>query len=492
MLHSLRTRLLASYVAIMLIMLGLIGFVLLIFLRSRPLPTDTLVRDLTGTLLDVRVTEVVRLEGRLNNTLTAEVTTLLNTEAAARDYRLMVVNEDNTVQYDSDETFDPGTLLTELDREPLVRPAESRTAALYQGRFLDPDGTEWIYVAQPLRPMLVQRATTPFLVVAAPVPRPSLRSVFQAFGETFFRPLVRAGLLGLVVAVGLSALIARSVARPLQQMSKAAQRIADGDLTQRVPVGGPREVRTLAQSFNEMTEQVAATQNAQRDFLANVSHDLRTPLTSIQGFSQAIEEGVASDPEAAQHAAQIIHDEAGRLHRMVESLLDLARIESGQMEMQHRPLRLGDVLRAVAESLSVRAQEKGVQLDVRIPPTLPRVAGDGDRLAQVFTNLLDNAIRHTPAGGRVTLEATTTADTLIVAVRDTGEGIPAADLSRIFERFYQVDKSRQRGRRTGSGLGLAISQQIIEAHGGRIEVASVEGAGTTFTVRLPHLPGDGA
>ncbi|HML23776.1 MAG TPA: ATP-binding protein [Aggregatilinea sp.] len=491
MLHSLRTRLLASYVAILLIMLCLIGLVLLLFLRTRPLPTDTLIRDLTGTLLDVRVTEVVRLEGRLNNSVTAEVSTLLSSEAAARDFRLMVVNEDNTVEFDSNETFDVGTALTEVDREPLVRPTASRTAAIYQGRFLDPDGTEWIYVAQPLRPVLVQRANTPFLAVAAPVPRPSLRSVVQTFGETFFRPLVRAGMLGLLVAIGLSALIARSVARPLQQMSKAAQRIADGDLEQRVPVVGPHEVRTLAQSFNEMTEKVATTQNAQRDFLANVSHDLRTPLTSIQGFSQAIAEGVASDPEAARHAAQIIHDEAGRLHRMVESLLDLARIESGQMEMQRRPLWLGDVLHAVAESISMRARDKGVQLDVQIPPTLPRVAGDGDRLAQVFTNLLDNAIRYTPAGGRVTLDATATADALIVTMRDTGEGIPAAELSRIFERFYQVDKSRQRGRRTGSGLGLAISQQIVEAHGGRIEVASVEGSGTTFTVRLPRPAEEG-
>ncbi len=491
MLHSLRTRLLASYVAILLIMLCLIGFVLLIFLRSRPLPTDALVRDLTGTLLDVRVTEVVRLEGGLNNGMTAEVSTLLSSEAAARDFRLMVVSEDNRVEFDSDETLDAGAMLTELEREPLVRPTASRTAAIYQGRFLNPDGTEWIYVAQPLRPVLVQRTNTLLLVVATPVPRPSLRSVFQTFGETFFRPLARAGLLGLLVAVGLSALIARSVARPLQRMSKAAEHIADGDLSQRVPVDGPHEVRMLAQSFNEMTEQVAATQEVQRDFLANVSHDLRTPLTSIQGFSQAIAEGVASDPEAAQHAAQIIHDEAGRLHRMVESLLDLARIESGQMEMQRRPLWLGDVLRAVAESSSMRARDKGVQLDVQIPSTLPRVTGDGDRLAQVFTNLLDNAIRHTPSGGRVSLDATATSDALIVAVRDTGEGIPPADLSRIFERFYQVDKSRQRGRRTGSGLGLAISQQIIEAHGGRIEVASVEGAGTTFTVRLPRLPDEG-
>jgi len=222
--------------------------------------------------------------------------------------------------------------------------------------------------------------------------------------------------------------------------------------------------------------------------MANVSHDLRTPLTSIQGFSQAIAEGVASDPEAAQHAALVIHDEAGRLHRMVESLLDIARIEAGQLDMLRHTVQLGDVLRVVAESLSVKAREKGVGLAVDVPGALPRIAGDGDRLAQVFTNLIDNALRHTPSGGLVTLSAAPdTGGAIVVTVRDTGEGIPPGDLSRVFERFYQVDKSRQ-GRRTGTGLGLSIARQIVEAHGGTIDAASTVGQGTTFTVRLPSTP----
>jgi len=323
------------------------------------------------------------------------------------------------------------------------------------------------------------------LLVAEPVPHPSLREVFRLFGDDFFRPLARAGGLGLLIALGLAFMIARSVARPLQQMSRAAQGIAEGHFDQRVRVRGPQEVRALAASFNEMAARVSVTQQAQRDFLANVSHDLRTPLTSIQGFSQAIAEGVASDPQAAQRAALVIHDEAGRLHRMVESLLDMARIEAGQPDMLRQTVQLGDILRVVGESLSVKARDKGVELAVDVPPDLPRIAGDGDRLAQVFTNLLDNAFRHTPSGGSVTLSAAPDPGGEIVAtVRDTGEGIPAGDLARIFERFYQVDKSRQ-GRRSGTGLGLAIARQIVEAHGGTIEAASALGQGTTFTVRLP-------
>jgi signal transduction histidine kinase len=275
------------------------------------------------------------------------------------------------------------------------------------------------------------------------------------------------------------------VARPLNRMSRAARRIAGGDYQQRVPVNGPREVRTLAASFNDMAGRVALSQQAQRDFLANVSHDLRTPLTSIQGFSQAIAEGVTSDPEAAQRAAQVIHDEAARMHRMVESLLDLARIEAGQLDFQAHAVALSDLLQGIGDSLSVRAREKGLLLELDVPPGLPRIAGDGDRLAQVFTNLLDNAIKHTPAGGQITLQAETTSNGVTVTVQDTGVGVPPDDLPRIFERFYQVDKSRQSDRRSGMGLGLAITKQIVEAHGGVIQVTSAPGQGTTFTVWLP-------
>ncbi len=524
MFTTLRNRLLASYGALLLVMLLLIGGTLLVFLRSRPLPTDEIVRDLTATLLDVRVAENWQLDpselslewGTLSDSaaetalgaIQLRVTTYLSDQSEAREVRTLVIDGEGRVQFDSAGTFAENDPILELDQQPLLTARATRpfVSQVVQGTFVNPDGTEWIYVAQPFQPLLSimqwamtmgqrQRMMTNLmadgqmlLLVAEPVPHPSLREVFRLFGDDFLQPLARAGLLGLLIALGLAFVIARSVARPLQQMSMATQGIAEGHFDQRVPVRGPQEVRALAESFNEMAGRVAATQQAQRDFMANVSHDLRTPLTSIQGFSQAIAEGVASDPEAAQHAALVIHDEAGRLHRMVESLLDIARIEAGQLDMLRHTVQLGDVLRVVAESLSVKAREKGVGLAVDVPEALPRIAGDGDRLAQVFTNLIDNALRHTPSGGLVTLSAAPDAGgAIVVTVRDTGEGIPPGDLSRVFERFYQVDKSRQ-GRRTGTGLGLSIARQIVEAHGGTIDAASTVGQGTTFTVRLPSTP----
>lgn len=496
MLKTLRSRLLLSYVAILLILLVLVGFILLAFLRARPLPTGEITSDLTAVLLDVRAVETIRLEFGMSaeqgmgmrarlGAYGQLLTDYLSELSAERGVRALLVSEDGEVRYDSEGVLAFGDSIRETERTPLVPPSRIRLSGLYKGRFLDADGSEWLFVAQPLFPMAEMRADPSYLLIAAPMPRATLREVFRLFGDTFFAPLVKAGLVALLIAVGLSLLIAGSVARPLQRMSLAARRIASGDYRQRVEVAGPREVRALARSFNDMAERVATAQQAQRDFLANVSHDLRTPLTSIQGFSQAIAEGVASDPAAAQRAAQIIRDETARLHRMVESLLDLARLDADQVNMRRGPVAPGDLLRAVGAGFSGRARERQIDLRLIIPPDLPRISGDGDRLAQVFTNLLDNALKHTPPGGTVTLSAALSDGGLAVTVRDTGEGIPPDEIGRIFERFYQVDKSRRRDHQSGLGLGLAIARQIVEAHGGTIRAASAAGQGTAFTVWLP-------
>jgi signal transduction histidine kinase len=277
--------------------------------------------------------------------------------------------------------------------------------------------------------------------------------------------------------------------------------VAAGDYDQELSISAPDEVRRLAESFNAMTHQVKVTQQAQRDFVANISHELKTPLTSIQGFSQALLEGATQDGESRRRAATIIHDEANRMARLVAELLELARIESGQVAMARSPLDMAALLRECAEALALQAETARVDWVVEIP-NLPPLIGDRDRLAQVFTNLLDNALKHTPAGGKVQLMARSTSGSSVVrrwpgfgtqspglewievGVTDSGPGIPPEDLSRIFERFYQVDKSRAR-KKGGAGLGLAIAKEIVEAHGGAIKAESVVGLGSRFTVTLP-------
>jgi two-component system sensor histidine kinase ResE len=238
-----------------------------------------------------------------------------------------------------------------------------------------------------------------------------------------------------------------------------------------------------------MAARVTASQNSQRDFVANVSHELKTPLTSVQGFAQAIIDGTAKTEENQKQAAQVIYDEAGRMHRMVLDLLDLARLDAGTADFRRERLELGPVLQRVIEKFTPQSREAQVELVARVEP-LPAMIGDGDRLVQVFTNLVDNALKHTPPGGRVTLHAAAVDQYAEIRVEDTGTGMPKEELSRIFERFYQLDKARQGGPRHGAGLGLAIAWEIVQAHDGTLTVSSQEGKGSRFTVRLPFVRPD--
>jgi signal transduction histidine kinase len=319
------------------------------------------------------------------------------------------------------------------------------------------------------------------LIVAAP--RPTLRALL-VYGNDLLTPLLKAALVGLGVSVLLAWLMSRWVTAPLRRLADAAQSVAGGHYEQQVPLEGPAEVESLAADFNQMVRRVQATQQGQRDFVANVSHELKTPLTSIDGFAQAILDGTAADREAQMHAAQVIHEESDRLTRLVDDLLDLARLDAGQMTFHRSSADLNALIARVADRLSLRAQEKGIRLENGVTG-LPTVAGDGDRLAQVFTNLIDNALKHTPAGGLVRLRGEVSAGYVQVYVDDSGPGIPAEDLSRIFDRFYQVDKARRGSAGRGTGLGLAISREIVQAHGGRLTASSAPGQGSRFTVQLP-------
>ena len=218
--------------------------------------------------------------------------------------------------------------------------------------------------------------------------------------------------------------------------------------------------------------------------MANVSHDLKTPLTSIQGYSQAIIDGTEKKPE---HAAEIIHDEAGRLNRMVIELTDLARIQAGQLSMQMTTIDIGQIVYSVANRLAVVAENKQIELKVDTLQ-LPPILGDGDRLVQSLDNLIGNAIKYTHSGGTVEIQTTSNKDNIEISIHDTGIGLSQSDLPRIFERFYQVDKAR--GPSRGTGLGLAITNEIIQAHGGHITVQSMEKRGTTFKVFLPRNNAD--
>ncbi len=220
------------------------------------------------------------------------------------------------------------------------------------------------------------------------------------------------------------------------------------------------------------------------EFMANVSHELRTPLTSIRGFVETLLDSGTGDPEMTRHFLGIIASETTRLSNLVNDLLDLSRIEERRVVHRWQQEEIGSLVDRVMMICGTRAEEKGIAIKADLPAQLPPLFGDPDLLAQVFINLVDNAIKYTPTGGTVTLSASVKGDEIRIDVTDTGVGIPAENLPRVFERFYRVEKARTRGA-GGTGLGLAIVKHIVKSHGGRVEVKSTVGKGTKFSVFLP-------
>jgi two-component system OmpR family sensor kinase len=472
-LKSLRSRLLVSYTLVILLCLAVVGLAMGLLLARRSLPEQQIYRDLENKSRWVHLRPA--LSEFLLNQSPERLAQGLQRVADILNARALLVEEGGRVVADTGEGWVGRNLLAEAN-------LNQQTPELIRGVFR-PEGTlqRWLFVGRALPPQGASPAR--WIVLSQGAPR---LAIFQLFGENLLGPLAQAGLLALVLSVLLAWLISRSVARPIQRTAAAARAMAEGDYDQQLPLSGPAEVQELAASFNRMARQVKSSRQAQRDFVANVSHDLKTPLTSIQGFSQAILDGTAADPEAARRAAGIIHDEAGRMRRMVDDLLLLARMDAGELQLDRQAVDLVPLLASCVTRLEPRAQDGGIALNLDTPPSgLPPITGDGDRLVQLFTNLLDNALKHTPAGGRVTVTASASGDQVVVAVADTGPGIPADELARVFERFYQVDKSRARTQAPGVGLGLAICKELAEAHGGRIAAESVVGVGTKFSVTLP-------
>lgn len=249
------------------------------------------------------------------------------------------------------------------------------------------------------------------------------------------------------------------------------------------PLYARDQVRGAVAVLRDVTEE-RRTDKLRKDFVANVSHELRTPLAMLQGYSEALLDGIAQTPEEQAEIANVINDESQRMGRLVQELLDLARMEAGHIRLETARVDAIALVRRVLRKFQAIAREQKVHLVGDIPDSLPTVEWDEDKVEQVLTNLVDNAIRHTPAGGRVTITIEEKESGLQLCVQDTGSGIPEEDLPFIFERFYKADKARTRGH-GGTGLGLAIVKHIVDAHQGTVAVESRMDQGTTFTVFLP-------
>ncbi len=267
----------------------------------------------------------------------------------------------------------------------------------------------------------------------------------------------------LVASVALSILLARRLARPLEVVGSAARRIAAGDHAVRVERDGPEEIRDLADSFNQMAAAIGEQERIRRDFIANAAHELRTPLTNLQGYLEALRDGVIV-ADSSTYAS--LWEEADRLVRLSRSLNSLAEGEAGVLPPRLEEVDLAQHIRSAIELAQPSVERAGLSLSVELPVEL-RARANPDHLAQVLANLLSNAVRYSPAGGSIIVRAERRPADLLVSVINSGEGIPPAELGRVFERFYRVEKSRDRAK-GGAGIGLAIVKQLVEAAGGRV------------------------
>ncbi|MCH7811950.1 MAG: HAMP domain-containing protein [Chloroflexi bacterium] len=508
--RNLSSRLLIAFAFVILLSLGLSGAGTLFLLRDQQRDAA---EERVGRLAEPLTLAVALLEQR--GVDPAEIQAVLRGYAASFDVRALLVNEEGRVVFDTESRL-TGHMVDDfrhLDVEVTRRgSAEFRTVSY------DAGGEELILFAPAQESLhlstnrlleltaVIYSADTSIIpravleeqvsallaeteverIVPAPAERPLVvvpAAQIAAAWWDVFPQLAIAGGIALLASVLVAVVIARSISRPLARITQAAQEMARGHYEQELDLRGDDEVGRLAQAFNDMTRQVSRSHRMMRDLLANVSHELKTPLTSIQGFSQAMEEGAISSLDEYKEAGRIINEETQRMRRLIEDLIDLSRLESGHASMQEGPVDLSRLLRTCAQRFDWQLRESRATLKLDLP-ALPPMRGDERRLEQAFTNLIDNAVRHTPEDGTITVRAEAANGLVRVAVRNTGSFVPSEELPRLFERFYQVDRQRSRSS-GGAGLGLAIASEVIHAHDGEIQATSDEQTGTEFVVLLP-------
>jgi len=397
-----------------------------------------------------------------------EVYSNLQDQAQSNNVYIILLNGDNGVVRQ----------IAPLDESQLNIPPGKLPSGISQqtsGTFSNTVNITFIYVAFPIKDvsgtLLAQRFAE--LVLATP------RSGAFSTLASLFTPFLWAAIISLVISIIIAMILARSIYRPIQRLAAAVENMAQGSYDQTIPVKGPQELKELANGFNGMSARIKESQQQLRHFVADVSHQLKSPLTSIQGFAQAMVDGTAGDEVTKEKASRIIVDESKRMLRQVNELLELSRMQSGQIKMEKEQVDLNDVITRCLEIFAVRIQEKYLHVLTDLGK-LMSVTGDADKLEDVFCNLLDNAIKNTPAQGQVHLEGRNSTGAVEISIIDTGLGIPPEQIPYLFKRFQTGTDLHG-----GTGLGLAIAREIILAHGGEIKVHSGPGEGAKFTVTIP-------
>jgi signal transduction histidine kinase len=497
MFGSIRTKLAVSYALIIFFCLLLAGSGALILIRRYQ--RDAVLNQRRA----VAATLSQRAQGLLASQLgLPQMALRLSQEAQRLRVRALLVARDGVILLDTAEDAPFTGHRIQFPIDELLGPRESAVVR----RRLDADGQSYFFIILPLRPAAAEARSESGVSPSYVIVIEREQDVEPAWRQ-LARPLATAGFLALFASTIVAVVLAGSITRPLLAMTKASEEMARGNYQHVIPTEGQDEVARLAHSFGRMADEVERSRQSQRDFLASISHDLKTPLTSIQGFAQAMLEGAIHDEEGYRRAAQIIREEAEGMGQLIQKLLVLARFDAGELIHERVAIAPGELVKHCLGKFMPMAAEVGVELSVLIPKSLPVIYGDQGYLEQALSNLVDNGIRYTPPGGRIDV-AVQVVDLkagkiqgrgdmpcgipshkrldgrwVAISVKDTGSGISKQDLPRIFERFYRADRSRSGAK--GSGLGLAIAKETVEAHGGVIGVSSQPNRGSCFSIVLP-------
>ncbi len=305
----------------------------------------------------------------------------------------------------------------------------------------------------------------------------SLEITYNSIGRFF----LWGGLIAVVAAILLTFLLSRRILAPVKAIARATRRFGRGDFSHRVDAKTKGELGELARSFNTMADDLEHTQRLRRNMVADIAHELRTPLANLSGYLEAIRDGVI---KADENVVRSLNEEAATLARLIDDLQELSLADAGELKLVTQTEDIARLIKETVTALKAKAAARGLTITTRLARGLPPAAIDAQRIRQVLHNLLENAMAHTGHKGKITVAAKADGKMINVSVTDTGEGIPAAELPLIFERFYRVDKSRAR-ETGGSGLGLTIARRLVEAHGGTIRAESKPGKGSTFTFTVP-------
>ena len=317
------------------------------------------------------------------------------------------------------------------------------------------------------------------------------KQTVQNLNTEIFSLILQAVLIGFAISIAISLIISKTLLSPIQGMTTAAEAMADGDFSKKISVESADEIGILAKTFNDMAmqietmlEELKKAEMLRREFVANVSHELRTPLTSIRTYSETLFDTRDIPQDKEEEFLRVIINESDRMTKIVQDLLELSRFDSGTSVLSYGRFSMERSIRDVYAAVALEAKRHNQELNLELEWRLPSIKGDRARIEQVLMNIMSNALKYTPEGGKIDVFSGSTDTDVWVRIDDTGVGIPPEDLSRVFDRFYRVEKARSRGA-GGTGLGLSIAKEIVSKHGGDIKIESTPGSGTSVTITLP-------